>query len=133
MLSVPTALPQKLIYPELSYVICGILYKVRRELGDGCLEKHVQRAVAIALTKNGMIFKQQVMVLMKFEDSVIGRYFLDFLIDNKIILELKVGERLSKKDFDQVKNYLRQADLKLGLLARFGRNGVTIHRVLRPL
>ncbi len=133
MLGTPTLSVEKLIHPELSYIICGILYRVRQKLGDGYREKHIQRAVAAALLKSGLVFREQVMVLMKFEDQIIGKYFLDFLIDNKVVLELKIGERLAKKDYNQIKNYLKQAGLKLGLLARFGKNGVTVHRVLRPL
>ena len=70
---------------------------------------------------------------MKFDEKVVGRYFLDFVIDDKIVIELKVGDRLKKQDFDQIKQYLAKTGLKLGLLARFGKNGVTIHRVLKPL
>lgn len=123
---------QKLLYPELSYQLVGILFCVHNELPSGYQEKHVQRAIATTFNKAGIKFKQQVMVMMEFERKVIGRYFLDFLIEDKIILEIKVGEKLSKKDFDQVKQYLQKTGLKLGLLARFGSKGVKTYRILCP-
>lgn len=73
------------------------------------------------------------MVPIEVEGKIVGRYFLDFVIEDKIVLELKVGEKISKRDFDQIKQYLMRSRLRLGLLVRFGRNGVKIYRVLNPL
>lgn len=123
----------ELFYPELSYRIVGILFQAQNELGDGYQEKHIQRALAVIFDKERIQFKQQVMIPIIIEDKIVGRYFLDFEIENKIILEIKVGEKLSKKDFDQVKQYLLRFNLQLGLLARFGRNGVKIYRILKPI
>jgi len=112
---------ENLLYPELSYNIVGILFKVQNDLPAGCQEKHVQRAVAASFSKDRIDFRQQVMTPIEFEGKIIGRYFFDFIVENKIVIELKVGEKLSKKDFDQIKQYLQKSSLKLGLLARFGR------------
>ncbi len=122
----------KVIYPELGYQIYGILFKVFKELQSGYKEKHVQRAVAIALSKTGFKFKEQVKFIIEFGGKIIGCYFLDFIIEEKIVLEIKVAERFYQKDYDQVKDYLFKSGLKLGLLARFGRNGVVIRRILCP-
>ncbi|MBI4276686.1 GxxExxY protein [Candidatus Uhrbacteria bacterium] len=118
------------VYPELSYTISGILFEVRRQLDSGYHEKHVQRAVAVALSDAHIRFQEQCPAVIEFRNRVIGRYFLDFVIDGKIVLELKVLEKPSRKDFDQIKQYLSKTKLALGLLAVFGRNGVTIYRVL---
>jgi GxxExxY protein len=123
---------QKLLYPELSYKIVGILFQVHNELPSGYQEKHVQRAVVAVFTKENILFKQQVVTNIEFGGKVIGRYFLDFVVEDKIVLEIKVGEKLSKKDFDQVKQYLKKTGLKLGLLARFGQKGVKVYRILKP-
>lgn len=123
---------QEFLYPELSYQIVGLLFQVRRELGSGYQEKHVQRAIVIAFNKVGLEFQEQVPAVLEFDGHTVGRYFLDFVVANKIIVELKVCERPSKRDFDQIKQYLVRSKLKLGLLACFGRNGVKIYRVLQP-
>jgi len=124
--------PTKLLYPELSYQINGILFSVFKEIGPGYREKHVQRAVADAFRRAGLHFQEQFMVIMQSNANVVGRYFLDFVIEGTIVLELKVAERFFRKDYEQVKYYLHQSKLGLGLVARFGRNGVKVERVVRP-
>ncbi len=100
-----------LLFPELSYRIGGILFQVFNELGPGYHEKHVQRAVANALRANGVPFKEQVPAEFEFQGRKIGRYFLDFVVDDKIVLELKVRGRFLRKDFEQLKQYLGRTGL----------------------
>ena len=69
-----------LIYPNFSYKVVGILYDVYNELGFGYQEKYYQRAVAIAFRKNKIKYKEQVKVSLKYSDSSIGYYFLDFMV-----------------------------------------------------
>lgn len=122
----------KLLYPDLSYNVNGILFNTFKEIGPGYQEKHVQRAVAQGFEKAKLNYKEQVMVVMQVHGKVVGRYFLDFVVDEKVVLELKVAERFFRKDYDQVKYYLLTSGIQLGLLARFGRSGVKVERVLRP-
>jgi GxxExxY protein len=56
--------------------------------------------------------------------------YLDFIIDEKIVLEIKQGDRFHKNDFEQVYNYLKSTGLKLGILARFSKSGVKFKRVV---
>jgi len=121
-----------ILYQDLSYKITGILFEVFKEIGAGHREKHIQRAVAAAFKLAGLRFCEQVMVVMKFRGKIIGKYFLDFVVENKIVVEIKVGEHFLKKDYEQVKYYLKESGLKLGLLVRFGRHGVKVERVLNP-
>ncbi len=123
---------QQLVHPELSYRIVGILFRAHNELPKGYQEKHVQRTVALFFEKEGLKFKEQAGAVIRIGEKIIGRYFLDFVVDNKIVVELKVGEKLSRKDFDQIKSYLDSTNLELGLLARFSSKGVKVYRVLRP-
>ncbi|PIQ75316.1 MAG: hypothetical protein CO001_02340 [Candidatus Portnoybacteria bacterium CG_4_8_14_3_um_filter_40_10] len=75
-------------------------------------------------------FKEQVKSDLNFKDAKIGLYFFDFLIDNKIILELKRREYFSKSDIDQVFSYLKTANLKLGIIVCFTSKGVKFKRIL---
>ncbi len=120
----------ELIYPELSYRLVGVLFKVFNTLGPGCLEKHYQRAVAIALTTEDLTFKEQVYAPMEFGGEKVGCYYLDFLIENKIVLEIKRGERFTRPNIDQIYNYIRRFDLKLGILANFTKEGILFKRIL---
>lgn len=119
-----------LVYPELSYKITGILFEVFKDIGPGFKEKHYQRAVAIALKDGGFNLQEQVPVPLMFREKKIGINFLDFLIDGKIILELKRGDSFSGQSMDQVNQYLKATKIKLALLAAFTSKGVKVKRLV---
>jgi GxxExxY protein len=120
----------QVVYPELSYQIIGILFEVWNEIGYSHKEKYIERAVAQSLIKNKILFKEQLKVDLNFNGNKIGVYFLDFLIDNKIILELKKKDFFSKNDINQVYNYLKLTGLKLGIIAHLTSKGVRFKRIL---
>ena len=121
---------QDLIYPELSYQIIGILFEVYNELGPGHHEKYYQRAISKAFKDGNLCFQEQVYTPLIFRDKKVGNYYFDFLIENKIILEIKKGDRFSKKHINQVLAYLRTKSLKLGIIANFGLKGVKFKRII---
>jgi GxxExxY protein len=119
-----------LVYPDLSYQIIGILFEVYNELGGGYQEKYYQKAVSIALDRCNLPYKTQVYVPLNFKGIKIGNYYLDFLIDDKIILEIKKGEKFTRKNIEQVYAYLKATNLKLGILANFTKTGLRFKRIL---
>lgn len=120
----------KIIYPELSYEIIGLLFKVHNELGNRYQEKYYQRAVEVKLKIKRIPYEKEIIVDLKIDNEKIGKYFLDFLIDKKIILELKAKPILTKNDYRQVKAYLRSTNLKLGILVNFYPESLQYERVL---
>ncbi len=120
----------KIIYPELSYKLIGILYKIHTELGSRYQEKYYQRATEIELKKEKIKFKKEIPVNLKYCNRVIGKYFLDFLIENKIILELKTVSSFHYDDFKQVSAYLKATNLRLGILVNFRSSKLIFKRVL---
>ncbi|KKT41403.1 MAG: hypothetical protein UW30_C0008G0022 [Candidatus Giovannonibacteria bacterium GW2011_GWA2_44_13b] len=119
-----------LIYPELSYKIIGVLFDVYNQLGYGYQEKYYEKATAATLKLAGLTYKEQFPIPLKFKDEKIGNYFLDFLVDDKVVLELKRGERVAKSNIDQVYAYLKATGLKLGILAQFTPGGIKFRRIL---
>lgn len=119
-----------LIYPELSYKLVGLAYTVYNELGHGHLEKVYQKAYAKELKDAGITFKEQVSYKVIYKEEIIGNNYLDFLIDDIIIIELKRNDFYSKKYIDQVSNYLKVSELKLGLLINFTSSGVRCKRIV---
>lgn len=121
---------QDLIYPELSYKLVGLAYNVFNELGHGHLEKIYQKAYAKELKEAGIVFKEQAPYQVIYKEEVIGNNYLDFLIEEKVIIELKRSDFYSKKYIDQVSNYIKVSNLKLAILINFTTNGVRIKRIV---
>jgi GxxExxY protein len=116
----------------LSYKIVGILYDVYNELGSGHREYVYERAIASEFRKSGIKFAEQVPANLTYKGGIIGQYRFDFLVEGKIVLELKQGDRFSRKNFEQVTGYLQLKNLPLGILANFTSSGVVTKRVLNP-
>lgn len=119
-----------LLYPELSYKIMGCAFNVYNQLGSGHLEKVYQKALAIAFTKAGLKFSEQLKNEVFFEGENLGYGKSDFLVENKIIVEIKRGNYFNPADFKQVKKYLVQTPLELGILIRFTPEKVLSKRVV---
>ncbi len=119
-----------LIYPELSYKLVGLAFTVFNELDFGHLEKIYQRAYAKELALEKLKFKEQVPYNVIYKGEIIGKGYLDFLVEDKIIIELKRNDHYSKKHIEQVVNYLKISGLKLALLIHFSKEGVKYKRIV---
>lgn len=120
----------KLLYPGLSYRIVGILMEVYNELGNKYQEKYYQRAISKGLDIVTIKYKREDSVDIKFREENIGKFYVDFVIEDKVILEVKARARLSKTDYHQVRAYLKSKNLELGILANFGVESLYYKRVL---
>ena len=110
-----------IIYKELSYKIVELSLEVHNELGCGFLEKVYENAMMLLLEREGISARQQAPADVHFQGKVIGQYFADILVDNKVILELKTVDVIANIHVAQVLNYLRATGMKLGLILNFGK------------
>ena len=99
-------------------------------MGSGHHEKYYQRALSEAFSQQSLSFRQQVNFPLKYREKIIGRNFLDFLVEDKIVVEIKKGERFSKTHIDQVLEYLKLSNLKLAILINFSNQGVIFKRII---
>ncbi|MFA5777833.1 MAG: GxxExxY protein [Parcubacteria group bacterium] len=120
----------KVIYKDLSYDIVGILYDVYNDLGYGYREKYYEKAIIKCFEEKNIKFKNQVPFRLAYRGKIIGKFYLDFLVDEKIVLELKQGNYFPKRNINQAKEYLKTTGLKLAILVNFTSNGVKFLRVL---
>ncbi len=119
-----------LIYPELSFQVVGILFEVYNQIGYGFAEKVYQRSVSTGLKNSNLKFQEQVYAPVSFQGTIVSTGYLDFLIEEKLILEIKKGDRFSKVHIDQVYQYLISKNLKLGILAYFGPKKLHFKRIV---
>ena len=115
---------------ELTYKVIGALYDTYNELGFGYQEKYYYRAIKLKLQEKGLKVKEQLLARITASGKIIGRYFLDFLVDDLLVLEIKVANAVYSKHIKQVLGYLKANALKLGIVAVFTKQGVIIKRVI---
>jgi len=125
-----TLLRNDLIFPEMSYLIVGSVYEVWNELGPGHTERTYQQATAIMFEKNNLKYKEQVHAPVYFKERLLNKRFLDFLVEDKIIVELKKDDRFAIGHIKQVHDYLIRSQLQLAILVNFTIDGVRTKRVL---
>ena len=108
----------------------GILFEIHNKLGGIFEEKYYQRAVKKRLKDLGIKYSKELKADLFFDDDKIGKYFLDFLIEDRVILELKTVPRLLPIHYRQVRSYLKTKNLKLGLLVNLRGAKVQYKRIL---
>ena len=105
---------------DISFTIRGAIFKVYRELGPGLLESVYEAALLYQLKKDGLEAKSQVPIPVIYDEQELNIGFrIDILVENKVIIEIKSVEELSRVHHKQVLTYLKLTKLKLGILVNF--------------
>lgn len=120
----------ELLYEDLTYKIRGAVFNVYNVLGFGHKESVYQNALDHELRKSGIDFESQKSVDLFYDGGKVGIYRPDFIVDNKIIIELKSSCFLTKSDKEQVLHYLKGSRHKLALLINFGASKLQIERLI---
>lgn len=104
---------------DITYQINGAVFEVNRILGAGFLEKVYENALLLELREKGLNVESQVPIQVNYKGCIVGEYFADIVVENKIILELKCVKSLDKAHVAQLLNYLKATGFKIGLLVNF--------------
>jgi len=107
-------------HKALSEKIIGIFYKVYNELGYGFLEKVYENAMMIDFRREDVPAVSQSAIKVYYEGEIVGEYFADILVDDKIIVEIKAAKNLALEHEAQLLNYLKATSIEVGLLLNFG-------------
>jgi len=120
-------------YSDITEKIIGCAMKVHNTLGNGFQEVIYQRALALELEKTKLLFTRELEMPIYYENIEIGTRRVDFLIEDKIILELKAVTSLDKVHLAQALNYLEAFKLEIGLLINFGNTRLEFKRLIKTL
>jgi len=120
----------EIIFKELSYEIINSALEVYKKLGYGFLEKVYENSLLIVLKKKGIKAEKQVPIKVYFDGEVVGDYFTDILVDDKIILELKTAPKIIDAHRFQTLNYLKATGIRLGIVINFGEDKLEYKRVV---
>lgn len=121
---------KKLIHADLTYKIRGAIFTVYNTLGFGYKEQVYQKALAKELMELDLSYKREASLGVSYKGEIIGNYKPDFVVDDKVILELKAVEFLPKSYETQLINYLKATDYNVGLLVNFGSPKLFIRRFI---
>ena len=119
-----------ILYPDISYKIIGAAMEVHRSLRNGFLEKVYENALMVMFKEIPLIAAQQTPIKVVFRNVIIGNYIADILIENKIILELKIVDKITNIHRAQVLNYLKATGLKLAIIINFKNQSLEYERLV---
>ena len=118
----------KIIYKELSYQVVGCLYKVYNTLGPGHKESIYHKALSLEFDKQKIPYLSKKKIPIEYEGKTIGIYEPDFVIEDKIVIEIKSVTLLPKVFEKQLYYYLRGSIFRLGYLVNFGSDKIDMRR-----
>lgn len=119
----------KLIYKELSYKLNGLAFEIDNKLGFGLREKTYCSALEEILKREKIEYTRELYAPIKIENKVIAKRYFDFLVNDQIVIEVKIADYNYKQTYTQLLEYLVSSKFKLGLIIRFTKSGVKIKRV----
>jgi GxxExxY protein len=115
---------------KLTEAIIRCAFKVSNTLGVGFLEKVYENALAVELRRSGVRVRQQHDVQVEYEGVVVGDYTADLLVEDSVVVELKATSSIDPIHRAQCLNYLRAANLNVGLVVNFGQPSLEVKRVV---
>ena len=123
----------KLLHKEESYKIRGACFEVWKQFGSAFKETVVEKALAKEFKERGLSIERQKRIDILYKDEKAGTYVPDFVVDNKIIVEIKVKLISIQEDKKQFRYYLRGSYYRLGFLVNFGTKKLEIVRRIYDL
>ncbi len=115
-------------YKDITKDIIGSSFEVYNILGYGFMEKIYQKALQVELLRRGHEAELEHFIKVKYKGTLVGEFAADLLVDEKVIVELKVAGEYNPKDEAQLLNQLKATKMEVGLLINFGREEVEFKR-----
>ena len=116
-------------HKELTYDIINAAHTVHNALGYGFLEKIYHNSLFIELKKRGYRVEFENPVEVRYDNQVVGEFFADLLVENKVIVEVKAADKYVSVFEAQLLNYLKATGLEVGLIINFG-SSVEVKRMV---
>ncbi len=122
---------ETILYQDLSFKIVGLAMQVHNDLGHGFLEKVYENALMVILKREGILARQQAAVPVYFMEEIVGEYYADIFVEEKIILVIKSVEKIIGIHRAQALNYLKATGLRLAIILNFGKEKLEFQRLVR--
>lgn len=120
------------LHRDLTFQIIGILFDVHKNLGKGFSEIVYKDAIEYEFSSRGIPFEREKEYAVRYRDVILRhKFFCDFVVFDKIILEIKSVESLGSTHISQCLNYLRVSGIELALLVNFNKHSLEYKRVIQ--
>jgi len=127
-MTITTKKGETLLYEKESYILRGICFKIYNELGPGHKESVYANVLKQEFEENNIPYENEKTITIKRNNKIIGTYRLDFLLWDKMILEVKAQEFVPRVQIQTLQSYLSASKYKLGFLINFGSEHLVIIR-----
>ena len=121
---------KSILYPELSYKLYNLFFKTHNELGRFRNEKQYCDYFEYLLRENKLGYVREFELLISFNGEKKRRNIVDFIIEDKIIIDFKTKTIITKEDYFQMQRYLISAGKELGIIVNFRQKSIKPKRVL---
>ena len=121
----------KLLYRDLSYQVIGAAMEVHKYLGAGFLEAVYQKALAHEFMLRAIVFEAQRPLAVEYKQEPVGDYIADFVVEDKIVIEIKSVSKLNSSHEAQSHHYLAATGMDLAILINFGGPSLEYKRIVR--
>jgi GxxExxY protein len=108
------------LHSDITDIASGSFYRSYNGLGFGFLESVYRNALARELAKAGVNFEREVPIDVWYDGALVGHFKADFVLEGRVILEVKASQMLCEADRKQLLNYLRGSNVEVGLLLHYG-------------
>lgn len=122
----------EIVYSELSWRLMSAIFEVHNKIGNKWREQDFKNALEIIFKKNNISYEREKLFSLNFEGEKFADCKVDFLIEGKIILEIKKIWKITEQEIKQVLRYLDATNLKLAIIANFKYSKIQYKRVVNP-
>ena len=122
--------PSKLLHESTTSKIIGAAFEVHDQLGYGFLERVYHRALQVELLRRGATAEIEKRIQVQYKGVVVGDYDADLIVDECVVVEIKVAPQYDNRDEAQLLNELKATGIKVGMLVNFSRAKVEYKRLV---
>jgi GxxExxY protein len=120
-----------ILYKDESYAIVGVLFEVYNNLGSGFSEIVYKDAIEYEFKIRNISYEREKEYSVRYKDTILShKFYADFVVNDKIILEIKCSDGIHDKHISQCLNYLKVSDNKLAILANFHKDNLQHKRII---
>lgn len=122
---------EEYIYKDENYTIVGILFEVHKNLGKGFSEIVYKDAIEYEFQQQNITYKREKEFTVNYKDTTLKhKFYADFVVYDKIILEIKTVDCFNNSHYNQCLNYLKVSKNKLAILANFNLVSLEYKRII---